>query len=266
MTSSSRGWCGAFLWLGRKLALGGVKFGFYLTLTEHMPTKQIRRISQVPLPSHPHPHPHDTHICGCQSPLFTLPYISYAGKLFLQASCQTYDKTIDVYKPRVLFYHPYNANDVVYVPSVFPSLNSFSVELKAFSAEHQLVTSAVGQVAVLDLERIAHDVANETVRVMGKSLSHFSSARFPMRLSNQLDAARRRTRRLVACVVKTPQLKSQSCFALRLLALGVGFKDDRHGAQQLLQTNFSFIEHLLNIHEVVVPEICITGDEDGERV
>eukprot|EP00965_Chrysotila_dentata_P021902 725137-Pleurochrysis_carterae.AAC.1 len=80
---------------------------------------------------------------------------------------------------------------------------------------------ANGQVAVQKLETIAHDVAHETARVRGKPLSTFSSARAPVRLVILFDAARRRTRQFVACVAKNPQLNSQSCFALRLLALGV---------------------------------------------
>eukprot|EP00965_Chrysotila_dentata_P049115 1628904-Pleurochrysis_carterae.AAC.1 len=80
----------------------------------------------------------------------------------------------------------------------------------------------------------------------------------------QLDAARRRTRQFFACVAKNPQFHSQSCFALRLLALGVRFKDDRHGAQQLLAKNLPYIETLLTTGTARVPSI--SGDASSPLV
>eukprot|EP00965_Chrysotila_dentata_P087476 2888249-Pleurochrysis_carterae.AAC.9 len=63
-----------------------------------------------------------------------------------------------------------------------------------------------------------------------------------------------------------PQLNSQSCFALRLLALGVRHKDDRHGARQLLASNLDFIDHLILNNVVYVEPQGETHDEDGQLI
>eukprot|EP00965_Chrysotila_dentata_P014460 479249-Pleurochrysis_carterae.AAC.1 len=111
--------------------------------------------------------------------------------------------------------------------------------------------SSTGRVAVQSLESIVGEIAREIAVLKGKPLSYVSSpARHPLCVCVQLDAARRRSRQFVACVAKNPQPDSQSCFALRLLALGVQFKvDDRHGARQLLASNLDFIELCLRKHE-----------------
>eukprot|EP00965_Chrysotila_dentata_P164836 5442560-Pleurochrysis_carterae.AAC.2 len=123
----------------------------------------------------------------------------------------------------------------------------------------------VGLRWLLSLERIACDIAGETASLERKPLSHYSSSRAPVRLAIQLDAARKRSRQFVACVAKNPQFKSQStCFALRLLALGVRLKDDRHGAQELLSANLPFIEHLLTEHNFFVPDADAEGKDEDE--
>eukprot|EP00965_Chrysotila_dentata_P225655 6194903-Pleurochrysis_carterae.AAC.1 len=83
----------------------------------------------------------------------------------------------------------------------------------------------------------------------------------------QIDAARRRTRLFVPSVIKNPDFHSQSCFSLRLLALGVRFKDDRAGFRQLLAPNLDKLRDILeskatlqlNGKSVVVP-ISLTCD------
>eukprot|EP00965_Chrysotila_dentata_P195269 6176895-Pleurochrysis_carterae.AAC.2 len=112
--------------------------------------------------------------------------------------------------------------------------------------------SPSGRIAFQSLQDVAAEIARETARLAGLPLSAFSTSDGKVCLAIQLDAARRRTRQFVACVAKNPQLDSQSCFALRLLALGVRFKDDRYGAQQLLARNLEFIEVLLNKHVVLI--------------
>eukprot|EP00965_Chrysotila_dentata_P086491 2855027-Pleurochrysis_carterae.AAC.1 len=109
---------------------------------------------------------------------------------------------------------------------------------------------AEGRIAYQTLETLVGKVARETAALTGKPLSYFSTAKKAVRLALQLDAARRRTRQFVVCALKTPQLDSQSCFALHLVALGVRFKDHKYGAQQLLASNLGFIEHLLSEHTV----------------
>eukprot|EP00965_Chrysotila_dentata_P156411 5167634-Pleurochrysis_carterae.AAC.1 len=121
---------------------------------------------------------------------------------------------------------------------------------------------ASGRVAVQSLESIVFEIVRETAALKGKPLSYFSSSRRPVRVAVQLDAARRRSRQFVACVAKNPQLDSQSCFALRLLALGVRFKDHRHGAHQLLASNLDFMEHLLQDHGILVPAAPPNDEED----
>eukprot|EP00965_Chrysotila_dentata_P154863 5117139-Pleurochrysis_carterae.AAC.6 len=118
--------------------------------------------------------------------------------------------------------------------------------------------AANGRIAYKALESLVGEIAHETANVRGKHISAFSSPQQRMRLFIQLDAARRCTRQFFAVVVKNPQLHSQSCFALRLFALGVRSKDDRHGARQLLASNLPYIENLLVANTALVPSI--SGD------
>eukprot|EP00965_Chrysotila_dentata_P105408 3481192-Pleurochrysis_carterae.AAC.2 len=132
---------------------------------------------------------------------------------------------------------------------------------------------ASGGLAFQTLESVAAELAAETASLQKLPLHAFSSASHPVRLNVQLDVARRRTRQFVAVGVKNPQLNSQSCFSLRLLALGTRMKDARTGAQQLLCSNLPFIEHLLAQHIVPVGpdripvhfELFFTGDFAGVR-
>eukprot|EP00965_Chrysotila_dentata_P175721 5801076-Pleurochrysis_carterae.AAC.1 len=138
---------------------------------------------------------------------------------------------------------------------------------------HGLQMNAQGGLAFQRLDTLAAEVAMETAALAQLPLTAFTTPHRPVRLNVQLDAARRRTRQFVACVLKNPQLDSQSCFSLRLLALATRMKDDRAGAQQLLHANLDFVEHLLTRHVVAVGpdrvpvyfELYFTGDFAGVR-
>eukprot|EP00965_Chrysotila_dentata_P120039 3970602-Pleurochrysis_carterae.AAC.1 len=67
---------------------------------------------------------------------------------------------------------------------------------------------------------------HETCNLRGIKVEELTANSPLFRALLQIDAARRRTRQFMPLVLKNPDLHSQSCFALRLLALGIRFKDD----------------------------------------
>eukprot|EP00965_Chrysotila_dentata_P003358 109428-Pleurochrysis_carterae.AAC.1 len=120
-------------------------------------------------------------------------------------------------------------------------------------------------------------MAMETCNLLGVSLDAFTESN-PLPACVQLDAARRRTRQFLPCVLKNPAMDSQSCFALRLLGLGVMMEDDRAGTQQMLAPNLDLIEQLFNLRYIllqpkdaganairVAVNLKLTGDFAGIR-
>lgn len=195
----------------------GLKLGLYCTLTEHMPTRQLFRVAM-------------------------------SGSF-------NYDTSTDSFKPRVLLHNPHRTTDVLHVPRILPPPSSFLPELKALTAEHRLSMSADGRIAYQDLGSLLTSLIHETLRVTQTALSDYhpdQAGHLTLRAVIQLDAARRGRRQFVECVLRNPQLASQSCFALRLLALGIRMKDDKHGAQQLLASNLVLINDLLLSREFLV--------------
>eukprot|EP00965_Chrysotila_dentata_P158976 5252095-Pleurochrysis_carterae.AAC.1 len=130
------------IWLNEVLATctsqhWGVKLGPYLTLTEHIPTRQMLRISQAAVPKFsPDPHHPCIQLADCTN----------------VASCKTYDAETDTYRRKILVANPHagatSRHDVIYVPSILPSVPKFAPELKAFSQQNGLAMSANGRVAV----------------------------------------------------------------------------------------------------------------------
>eukprot|EP00965_Chrysotila_dentata_P078189 2577643-Pleurochrysis_carterae.AAC.1 len=135
--------------------------------------------------------------------------------------------------------------------------------------------SATGHVAFMGLHEHLTSLILETSNLRGVKAEELDITSPPIRAVIQIDAARRRTRQFVPLVLKNPDFPSQSCFALRLLALGVRFKDDRSGFERLLAPNMKLIKELLtekkftfqlNGKSVVVRvELTFTADFAGVR-
>eukprot|EP00965_Chrysotila_dentata_P024909 826364-Pleurochrysis_carterae.AAC.1 len=68
----------------------------------------------------------------------------------------------------------------------------------------------------------------ETCNLRGMRAEDFTLKDPPIRVCLQIDAGRRRTRQFVTVVLKNPDLNSQSCFALRLLALALSSQPGLH--------------------------------------
>eukprot|EP00965_Chrysotila_dentata_P245557 6206627-Pleurochrysis_carterae.AAC.2 len=63
-----------------------------------------------------------------------------------QASCRVYDQATNSYSRRVFLTNPFRPNtDIIYVPSIFPAVNSFMGALKDLTREHGLAMSAAGR-------------------------------------------------------------------------------------------------------------------------
>eukprot|EP00965_Chrysotila_dentata_P250418 6209436-Pleurochrysis_carterae.AAC.1 len=153
----------------------GVALGLYLTLTEHMPTRQIRRIGQVPeVPCF--------RVRAARMP--SIPIARHIWRLSenctcfdVQASSKVYQPSTNSYIRRVLLCNPHRATDVLLVPSIFPPLCKFMPEIHILTAEHGLSLSDTGRIAFQNLHDVAADIARETSRLLGLPLSAFDSAK-----------------------------------------------------------------------------------------
>ena len=204
-----------------------VKLGLYCTLSEHMPSRQLRRIA-------------------------------YAASF-------DYDVLSNNYRRRVLVTNPHKQSDIAVVPRILPPPCAFADDLKQLASSCDLTVSADGRIACQSLELLSTKLIHETCRTLNVDLSYFSEGGENTCYGNiQLDAARRRTRQFVVVALKNPQLLSESCFALHLLALGVRFKDDRNGAQRLLEPNLPLVEQLLIDKHIDVP--VKENEVDGQKM
>eukprot|EP00965_Chrysotila_dentata_P047047 1561842-Pleurochrysis_carterae.AAC.1 len=107
----------------------GTRLGLYLSLTEHMPTRQIRRINQAPPPT-------------CKRS---------------NAASREFDPESNVYNKVPLVYNPHRASDVIYVPNILPPLNKFLPEIRELTRELGLSMSAEGGLAFQTLETLASE-------------------------------------------------------------------------------------------------------------
>eukprot|EP00965_Chrysotila_dentata_P048653 1613790-Pleurochrysis_carterae.AAC.1 len=135
--------------------------------------------------------------------------------------------------------------------------------------------SASGHIAFMSIGYHLTSLIHETCNLRGVKVEDLNETSPKFRAVLQIDAARRRTRQFVPVVLKNPDLSSQSCFALRLLALGIRLKDDRAGFQQLLAPNLEAIQKLLlekqftlklgGASVTVAVELKLTADFAGIR-
>ena len=151
---------------------------------------------------------------------------------------------------RVLCYNPHNGNDFLEVPRIFPSWYSFEDEFKRLSESHGLDINANGRIAFQSLRLQLLEMASETARILNTSITQLCSDGIELRGAVQTDAARRRTRQFLPAVLKNARLNSQSCFALRLIGLGIRYKDDRKGFREVLMPNLECIEECLRLKKV----------------
>eukprot|EP00965_Chrysotila_dentata_P155870 5150448-Pleurochrysis_carterae.AAC.1 len=108
-----------------------------------------------------------------------------------------------------------------------------------------------GHIAFQSLGTQLQSMAEETCKLLGVDLSHFSAER-PLQALIQLDAARRRTRQFLPVVLKNPEHDTQSCFSLRLLALAIWLKDDREGTRRVLAPNLKLSQQMLQTREALL--------------
>ena len=180
-------------------------------------------------------------------------------------------------QPRVLCYNPFNAKDFLVVPRTVPSWYSFAEEFKSLSETHGLSLNANGRIAFQCMRSQLYDMAVETARVLNMSLAELVAKDIVLTGAVQTDAARRRTRQFLPCVLKNAQLDSQSCFALRLIGLGIRYKDDKNGFRSVLFPNIACIEECLKLRSVSLTQdasaasirckinLKFTGDFAGVR-
>ena len=176
---------------------------------------------------------------------------------------------------RALVYNPHNAADVIYVPRVLPAWTKFAPFLHELSETHGLSISANGRIAFQSMRVQLLESAKETCRMLDMTMPELQASGVPLKSALQTDAARRRTRQFLPCVLKNKAIDSQSCFALRLLGLGIRYKDDKYGFESVLQPNIECIEECLRMREVSVGtdaagadlrfkiELRLTGDAAG---
>lgn len=216
----------------------GVKFGLYLTVTEHLSKSQIARIAQVHRPT-------PALIAPSASPCHVTPItVRDVVPPPPQAGSMDYNKA-GLPTPRPLCYNPHDGTDSIMVPRVIPSWYSYAPELKALSETHGLSLNANGRIAFQSLRLQLWEMASETARMLGISISELSAQGVELQCAVQTDSARRRTRQFLPAVLKNARLDSQSCFSLRLIGLGIRYKDDRKGFQEVLMPNIGCIEECI---------------------
>eukprot|EP00965_Chrysotila_dentata_P193907 6176039-Pleurochrysis_carterae.AAC.1 len=191
----------------------GVRLGLHLALSKHVSTRLTRRIGQL--------------------------------------SCMDYDSETNSYSKRVLLYNPNLASDYLVVPRILPAAEKFQDELAELSKVHGFEMTENGRISSQSLRSQLGDMLVETASLLGVPLNSFTEES-PLSACIQLDAARRRSRQFLPVVLKNPALDSQSFFALRVLALGVGMKDDRAETQQLLRPNLEAIEEMLQLRSILL--------------